>query len=270
MSSLHSPNVKIDSRNALQFREIHFETLPSTNSWLRVAALTGKVEIGTVVIADHQTAGRGRLGRVWNSELGHGLTFSILFKPNLPPDKLTLFSLIAALVVKDGLEEYLTLNGLPHLTLGLRWPNDVMVENRKLAGILCEAGSDPDGNRFVVVGIGINVNQNEFDFPAELRTPASSLYLLTGMVEDPKRILPHVLRGFEEISIRLTREGSVWVSEEWFLKSGIAGRLVEVGDERGSRISGYARQLTADGALVIETSGGLKIIRSGDLTLVNR
>ena len=253
-------------RIAPRFRLIEFESLPSTNTWLKEAALQGTVEAGTVVVVHHQTAGKGRLGRSWNSEAGQGLTFSLLLKPVLPPDKITLISLMTALAVKSGLEEYFNALGQVH-RLGLRWPNDVMAGGRKLAGLLCETGTGADGSRFVVAGIGINVNQSEIDFPVGLRTPASSLYLLTSVVEDPRRILPYVLGGFDEACSRLEREGGSWIPAAWFEESGIAGSQVAVTDERGGRVVGSASSLTADGALVLDTLDGLRIIRSGDLTM---
>jgi BirA family transcriptional regulator, biotin operon repressor / biotin---[acetyl-CoA-carboxylase] ligase len=247
----------------IQFSEIHFDSLPSTNSWLREAAQNGRTVEGSVVVAGHQSAGRGRMGRSWNSEPGTGLLFSFLLYPPLPVDILPLMSLFASLSVTAGLEDYLAGHGISNEGLSLR--NDVLYKGRKLCGILCEGGVDESGRRFLITGVGINVNQVESDFPPRLRTPAISLYQITYKVEDPHSVLSKILPAIAEHYARLCAEGETWITKEWLAQSALEGRRIEVEEETG-KVAGVVLGLTKEGALIIQDdAGGVRVIRSGDM-----
>jgi BirA family biotin operon repressor/biotin-[acetyl-CoA-carboxylase] ligase len=141
---------------------------------------------GTVVATDHQTAGRGRLGRVWEDKPGTSLLFSVLLRPAVPSDRLPELSLVAAEGVADALRD---LTGLP---ASVKDPNDVLIEGRKVAGVLGEAS---EGR--VVLGIGVNVHQTAAELPPETRLPATSLAIETGSEVDRGDLLVVVLERLE-------------------------------------------------------------------------
>jgi BirA family biotin operon repressor/biotin-[acetyl-CoA-carboxylase] ligase len=141
---------------------------------------------GTVVATNHQTAGRGRLGRVWEDVPGTSLLFSVLLRPDVPPDRLPELSVLAAEAVSEAVRE---LTGLP---AAVKHPNDVLIEDRKMAGVLGEAG---EGR--VILGIGVNVAQTAEQLPPETRLPATSLALETGSEADRAELLAAILERFE-------------------------------------------------------------------------
>jgi len=228
-------------------RRVHCHAeLDSTNAEaLRLAA--DDAPEGTVVVADSQTAGRGRLGRSWWSEPGTALLASWLIRPALEPERLPLLSLVAgvaaarAATVAGGIE------------VKLKWPNDLVVADRKLGGILSES----DGAGAVVIGVGVNVRQA--DFPNELRDSATSIVASGGGVPARAWLLSAVLSAF----------GARMVSPEDALADYRAacdtiGRRVRVERAEGS-IDGTAVDLTDRGALIVETASGLEVVAAGDV-----
>ena len=167
---------------------IHF---PSVDTTMRVAhecARDGCAE-GTIVTADLQTAGRGRLGRTWISEPGLGLYLSVVLRPKCRPDAAPILTLVAGLAVKEALEE------VTDLSCDIRWPNDILIRERKCCGILVEMETNRSRVDYVVVGIGINLNHMEF--PPELRTTATSLRMETGRQWTSESVLQPLLRSLE-------------------------------------------------------------------------
>jgi BirA family transcriptional regulator, biotin operon repressor / biotin---[acetyl-CoA-carboxylase] ligase len=148
-----------------------FDTLSSSNDEALECARTGAPH-GTVIVALHQTAGRGRQGRVWASPSGDSLCLSVLLRA---PSPIPTF-----LTMKAGLAVHRSLTALTGLPLHIKWPNDILWESKKLCGILCEGGLHAQHGHFMVIGIGINLNQERTNFPTELRDSATSLRLLTG------------------------------------------------------------------------------------------
>ena len=145
-----------------------FDEIDSTNSYVKRIALEGAPN-GTVVLADAQTAGRGRMNRTFQSPKGRGIYLTVLLRPELPPERLLPVTALAGVAVCDAVE------ALCGVRPGLKWPNDPVLAGRKLCGILTELGTDPAGGLYLALGIGINVLQTEEDFPPELRTMAGSL-----------------------------------------------------------------------------------------------
>ena len=149
------------------------ESVPSTQKIAHSLAQEGAVE-GTTVVADEQTEGRGRLLRSWHSPKGTGIWMSIILKPQLPPQKAPQFTLIAAVAVVQAIEE------VCGLSPEIKWPNDILLNGRKVTGILTELQAEADKINSIIIGIGMNVNQKAEDFPEELRTIATSLSLEKG------------------------------------------------------------------------------------------
>ena len=191
------------------------DVLPSTNSLLKAEAEMGLAQEGAVIVAEHQTAGRGRFDRQWESPPGKGLLFSILLSPDLKSDRMQLIGLMASLGVVDGVEELINAECPPSASnhnsssvhLQLKWPNDILVDGKKLCGILCETSCDPDGRRFVVAGIGLNVNQSEDDFPPWLRRTANSLYIITKQTQPREKLLGLILSYIDLYYRKTVREG---------------------------------------------------------------
>lgn len=164
----------------------HAAEMDSTNEWAKRLAEEGAPDL-TVCLADEQTAGKGRLGRVWKSPAGTSVSMSVLLRPSVRPEHLSMLTLVMGMAAADGLGKIM---GLP---VGIKWPNDVVIHGKKLCGILTETASD---GSWVVIGIGINVNMT--DFPEELRSKASSIRLETGREESLPRTAAVVLNEFRD------------------------------------------------------------------------
>ena len=168
----------------------HFETLDSTNDLAKELAAQGAPE-GTVVVAETQTGGRGRLGREWNSPPGVGLYVSLVLRPMLPPMELPQITLTTAVAVVRAVRR------VTGVAPGIKWPNDLLLNGKKLGGILTEMETESDRIRHVVVGLGLNVNNPAF--PPELAATATSLALATGRAFSRVQLLQAWLEEFEEL-----------------------------------------------------------------------
>lgn len=205
---------------------------------------------GTVVVADTQTAGRGRRGRTWHDEPGDSLLMSVIVRSALSVADLPKLSLAAALAVAEAVE---ATTGLP---ARLKWPNDVLVNGRKLAGILLESRivAEP----LVVAGIGINLRQRSF--PEALAPAATSVDLEAGCAVGREALLEAVLDAFDRWRIRLERDGFAPLRERWLELADTIGREVTVGAH-----AGVAVDLAWDGALVLREADGLRHIVAGEV-----
>lgn len=237
-----------------------FEVVDSTNRVARDAARSGAAE-GTVVIADAQTRGRGRLGREWVSPPQRNLYVSVVLRPDLDADRLSLLSIMAGVAACDAVREW-----DPRALL--KWPNDVLVEDRKIAGILTEAEQSERGKWSVILGIGVNLNSCEGDFPPELRGKAASLRMSTGEIIDRARFAACLLQRLELEYDRLRREGGAATRAAWWERSMVAGRSLTVAGLAGT-LTGKALGLDEDGALRLQLDGGAeRRVLAGDVTVV--
>ena len=251
---------------------IRIRVLPvvtSTNDLLRIEAEDCLATEGDILVAEHQTTGRARLDRSWESPPGKSLLFSMLLYPKIPSGYLQLIGLMASLGVLDGLSDYLQ-RDIQHperyiRSIRLKWPNDIMAGKRKLCGILSDGGIDKTGRSFTVVGIGINVNQSLVDFPVQLRSIATSLYIMTGIEHSRTRLLKAVVASFEGYYNRLTGEGSNWIAPDWLERAGIKGRRIEI-KQNGESITGICVGLNEDGAMQLQIQDGqVRVIYCGDV-----
>ncbi len=234
--------------------------IDSTNDLLKAEAEDSISDEGDIIIAEHQTAGRGRIDRQWESPPGKSLLLSILLKPEIPSEKLQLAGLMISLGVLDGLNDYLECE-----SIRLKWPNDLIAGGRKLCGILSDAGVDKTGRNFVVAGIGINVNQTPTDFTEPLQDTATSLYIMTGNQHSRSAVLKLVIARIDEYYRRLKAEGSNWIASAWLEQAGISGREIEIKENNGN-IRGVCKGLNEDGALLLELPDGVvRMIYSGDV-----
>ena len=227
------------------------DTIGSTNVFLKGLAQKGASE-GTVVIADEQSAGLGRLGREWFSKKGENLLFSVLLRPELPPSKLFILTMIFALAGIDAVKDISGLNTM------IKWPNDIYIGEKKLGGILTEFSVVQGVVQHLVLGMGLNVNWN----PSTERTllyPTSSLFAESQERVSREEILVNLLRRLEISYYEVGRdmERTEGFYEKWNKKSLILGKIVVI--ETGKEcIEGKAAGIDRDGALTLITAGGDK------------
>ena len=209
---------------------------------------------GSVVWADRQVAGRGRLGRRWHSPRGAGLYFSIILKEPLA-QPLPLYGLATALGLAEVLEK------VTNLTFNVKWPNDVLLRGRKVAGILLEALSSA-----LIIGIGVNVTTKRENFPPEIRDKATSIYEETGLSFSRAKILRKVLEHLEKIYDQLLEKGFEAIREQWMKKDITYGTRVVL-KRADQMITGLALGPAPDGTLHLKTQEKIEKITSGEILL---
>jgi BirA family biotin operon repressor/biotin-[acetyl-CoA-carboxylase] ligase len=232
-----------------------------TDSTQRVARdlARGGAEEGTVVVAEAQTAGRGRLGRSWHSPSGVNVYASIVLRPPLPPARVPQLALVAGLAVAEAVERTASVRAQ------LKWPNDVIVDDRKLAGILTEMDAEVERVQHVVVGIGINVNVDAF--PDELRDRATSLRHATGAPVARAPLLAALLAALEARYDRFVEGGFAPLRGPWQARSWLDGKEVRVAAPEG-QLTGRVLGLDDDGALRIAAADGtVQRVVAGEVTL---
>jgi BirA family biotin operon repressor/biotin-[acetyl-CoA-carboxylase] ligase len=234
----------------------HFETLPSTNDLAKELAASQAPE-GTLVVAEGQSRGRGRLGREWSSPPGAGLYVSVLLRPPLPPSDLPQITLTAAVAVVRALKR------ATGVAPGIKWPNDLILAGKKLGGILTEMETESDQIRHLVLGLGLNVNNREF--PAEIRDLATSLALVTGRSFSRLAILKAWLEELESLYQLFLGREFARILAEWKEYTVTLGQFVRV-RQGPVEISGQALEVAPDGALLIETrTGEIVRVTSGEI-----
>ncbi len=233
----------------------------STNTRLLEMGRRGS-EPGIVVFAERQTGGRGRLGRHWASEQGKGLWFSLLLRPALPPVEWTRLTVWAAVAVAQAIEKH------TGILTRIKWPNDILIENRKIVGILMESvlSCHPGGNH-LVAGIGVNVNHQIDDFPEELRERAGSLALALGKPLDRMDLAAQILIELDAL-LPSAHSNFERIIDEANHRSFLKGRRVTV-EADGRRIQGLAGNMDPRGNLeIILDTGETTQIFSGEVTVV--
>jgi BirA family biotin operon repressor/biotin-[acetyl-CoA-carboxylase] ligase len=240
-------------------RKIHaFPTADSTNTVAFRLALNGASE-GEVVVVESQTSGKGRMGRMWESPSGVNIYLSIILRPSFPPSKIPLITLMTAVACAEGIEE--ATGVLP----SIKWPNDLLVDDKKVGGILTEADMEMDRINFVIVGIGINVNMPRSAFPPSIRDTATSLQDALGTQVSRVPLIQALLRKFEVWYTRFKEGRGEAIKRRWEELSQIRGKKVSV-DFMGEMVQGQALEIDADGALLVQEAGGkVKRIVAGDV-----
>jgi BirA family biotin operon repressor/biotin-[acetyl-CoA-carboxylase] ligase len=235
-----------------------FNLIDSTNTYAK-SLIKENGPHGTVVLAEEQSAGRGRMQRNWSAEKGKNLLFSIVLYPDFGFEKISLLPFAASLAVADAID---SVNGLSSTC---KWPNDVLINGKKVCGMLLEAVSGGEMIEKVVLGIGINVNQVEF--PEELRHKATSLSLESGIDVDRIRLLQSVLEECEHRYEQLAQFPPMQLLNEWKLKALLFGKKITVLESEFS-YNATAIDLAEDGSLIIKTEDGTtKSIFAGDVSL---
>lgn len=241
-------------------QEIHYFThIDSTNNEAKKLAFAGAAE-GTLVVSEAQNSGRGRLSRGWFSPEQLGIWLSVVLRPPFSPQDAPKCTLLAAVAITRAI------GSVCQVTCGIKWPNDILYEGRKLVGILTEMSAEMDAINHIIIGMGINVNMSGSDFPPELRPIATSLAEITGQPVSRLKLLTAVLMELEELYQAAVKCGFTEVLNEWRKYSVTLGQTVDItGINR--QYSGLAVDIDEDGALLVETATGIQKVLAGDVSL---
>ncbi|NLJ99302.1 MAG: biotin--[acetyl-CoA-carboxylase] ligase [Tissierellia bacterium] len=241
-------------------RNIHyFNSLSSTNTKAKGIAIQAKE--GTIIVAEEQIRGKGRLGRSWTSPKGKGIWMSIILKPRVDPAKVAKITLIGAAAVNQGLKDI----GIKSY---IKWPNDIIIDGKKVCGILTEMSCELNMINYVIMGIGINVNLGREDFDDELIDKATSLKEVVGEEIDRKKLLAYVLNHFEELYIPFKESGdiskTIQVCRRESILIGKEVRIINGDTEKSGKVLG----IDNEGQLIVEHGdGSIEELFSGEVSI---
>ncbi len=240
--------------------EIHsYKTVASTNELAKRLADSGAPE-GTLVISERQTRGRGRHGRSWHSPSGVGLYFTLILRPDLDFERMPALPLVAGLALCRVLDKYAGQEAR------IKWPNDCLLQGKKVAGILVELSGEIDRVNYAVLGIGVNINHKSADFPSRIRSAATSMAIVTGQKIDRTAFLRDLLYEFEKSYSNFQRYGLRFLGPELVRRSAVLGKKVNVTFGK-KKISGTAVGFDQNGALRLQTGDGVQTFAAGEVTL---
>lgn len=238
----------------------YYESIESTNKLAKEIA-QNKGTQGTVIISEEQTQGRGRLGRSWTSPKGKGVWMSIVVKPEIDPIDASKITQITAASVYSALSEM-------KIETQIKWPNDIILNDKKVCGILTEMSSEMMQINYMVVGIGINVNLDLENIPQDIREKATSLKIETGQEIDRKELIGRILNKFEYFYDLFVKQGDI--SEAIYIcreKSILLGKKIRV-IERKQELQREAVDLTENGELIVRDEfGNTSIVISGEVSV---
>ncbi|WP_083413085.1 biotin--[acetyl-CoA-carboxylase] ligase [Bacillus massilinigeriensis] len=242
-------------------RTIHYEeSVESTQKIAHRLAAEGAPE-GTLIVADEQTMGRGRLGRKWHSPKYTGIWTSLILRPDLPPAKAPQLTLIAAVAAVQAIED------VTELTSQIKWPNDILIGKKKVTGILTELQAESDRINAIIIGIGMNVNQRVTDFPPELFETATSLSIEKGEDTSRASLIQALLLRFENLYDIYLSQGFLPIKLLWESYAISIGQRIIARTLTGD-YKGIAQGITDDGVLKLEEEdGNIRQIYSADILL---
>ena len=237
-------------------------TVDSTNDLAMSLAAKEGITPGTVIIADRQMQGKGRLGRRWHSPGGSNIYMSLVLSPELAPRDGTMLTVLAAVAAARAIQK------AGNIPVTIKWPNDLVIADKKLGGILTEVRADPDRINLAVIGIGINVNMRPADFSEELRGIATSVRAAAGHAVARNDIIIQLLREFEQWHAVLATEGKKPLLHAWRKSSSTLGRKVRI-TFGNKTVSGIAEDIDDNGMLLLKMpSGECRNISAGDITFL--
>ncbi|MCF8054578.1 MAG: biotin--[acetyl-CoA-carboxylase] ligase [Deltaproteobacteria bacterium] len=237
-----------------------YATLPSTNALAYQQALSGAAE-GTVILSETQTAGKGRLGRTWFSPAKTNIYASLILRPNIHPQYASQIPLFIGIAVQQAISSHIP-------SAKLKWPNDILVGERKICGILCEMRAQAEKVDFVVVGMGINVNQTKEDLEETIGSIATSILMETGLTVAREELLKKVLARVAELYYRYQRFGFAPLKGEWLSLSNMEGKMVAVA-MKDVMVKGRVVGIDDSGSLICRgISDELIVISAGDATII--
>lgn len=240
---------------------LFYESIDSTNTVANLLAEEGKAE-GTVILAETQRKGRGRLGRSWVSPPFVNVYMSIILRPKIELKDITLITIIASIACIKALRKFSDLN------ITVKWPNDLIVSNKKIGGILTEVHIAEKRLKYAVTGIGLNINMDSDEFPSEIKDIATSLKIETGRIYSRTKILIEILNEIDIWYIILKEMKRKEILEEWKLLSSTLGREVVISTGKET-LKGLAESINDEGMLILRLpSGEKRVICSGDLSIL--
>ena len=250
-------NTNYIGKNLYIYHEVN-----STNTVAKFLSQTG-VENGSIVISEKQTGARGRSGKSWESPLG-GVWLSIILRPDVDHSKIPLITLATGVAVAKTLERIGIKNS------EIKWPNDIMINDKKVCGILTEAVTNFNTIETVIIGVGIDANLNIEDFPEELQAGTTTLENEIGRKGDENLLIKIFLEEFEKISELFNHEGYEEILKEWRKRSYTIGKIVEVRKPFNKYYDAYVLGISREGALVVEKiDGTLEKVISGECIIKN-
>ncbi|MCU0652074.1 MAG: biotin--[acetyl-CoA-carboxylase] ligase [Candidatus Omnitrophica bacterium] len=232
-----------------------FDAVPSTNDVALNMGIEGAPE-GTVVVAETQTKGKGRLGRSWSSPKHKGIYFSLILRPKISPAQSPVITLLVSSSICEAIKEVCGVEAK------IKWPNDILLQNKKLGGILTEISAETDRVHFLVIGVGLNVNNEK-----NLSLPqAISLKEVTQEHVSRLNLMQEILRRIEQDYLTFQKEGSSAVINRWREYNSTLGKRVKVTSDNG-HLEGIAVDIDSDGGLLIRNDAGLiRKVMAGDVT----
>ncbi|MEO7300681.1 MAG: biotin--[acetyl-CoA-carboxylase] ligase [Verrucomicrobiota bacterium] len=258
---LHADDLRSRLKTKVVGRDIRvFQETTSTNDVVEKLARDG-VKEGVVVFAESQTKGRGRLGRKWVSPSGKGLWFSILLRPDLRPQAATQLTVAAAIALARAIRSQ------TNLVPEIKWPNDILIRGKKVAGILTELSAELDHVKYLILGIGVDVNLKAGEFPLDVRKLATSLKIETARMINRAELAAAILTELDSDYARIGEGQFESVGNEWEENCTTIGNnvTIRIGDRS---VQGRAESLDSDGALLVRTQHGrLERIIGGDVTV---
>ncbi|MFB9329613.1 biotin--[acetyl-CoA-carboxylase] ligase [Paenibacillus aurantiacus] len=228
-----------------------FETTDSTQNIAHKLAEEGAEE-GTLVIAEQQTSGRGRMGRAWVSPAGKGIYMSMVLRPSLPLQFAPQLTLLAAVALCRALKE------LVPVEIGIKWPNDLLINGKKISGILLESSAEDERIRHVIMGIGISVNLTIEDYPSELAEIATSLRIASGEIVDRASVVGAFVKQFEHLYRLYLKEGFATIQSLWEALSVTLHKPAKLMTP-GGVVEGVPVALTESGALLVRLADGSEL-----------
>lgn len=260
---------KVDAASIASFlstkrfgHDIHYvEQCDSTQIIAHELAQNGAVD-GTVVIAESQAKGKGRMSRPWESTKGKGIWMTVIIKPDVPPHQAPQFTLVAAVSIVNAIKSL-----CKNFTPIIKWPNDILINGRKCTGILTEMIAEVDRVQALLIGIGINVNQERSDFPDELQSIATSLSIEEGAPLNRAQLAAAILHYLEQYCDQYVAEGFAPIKKLWEEASGTIGKQIKA-TTLTETIEGKAIGITEEGVLEVQVSNGqIKKIYSADIEI---
>ncbi len=245
----------------------YHDIIGSTNNAADDAGRAGK-KSGYLVVADRQDNGRGSRGRNWISPAGHNIFMSVMVRPKISIDKVSGLTLVMAIAVSKAVEDILDSFSYKDKKPGIKWPNDVVLNNRKICGILTELHMEDDGGYYVVIGVGINVNQPAELFSEEIKDMAGSIFSETGIKTDRSRLIALCMKHFEECYEKYVSTSDLSLLKESYEKRLLnKNKEVRVLDPLGE-FQAVALGINEEGCLMVKTAGGdIKSINAGEVSI---
>jgi len=237
---------------------IHRDIVDSTNIVAFKLALTGEEE-GTCVVAESQEKGKGRMGRKWCSPIGKNIYMSVIVRPPIHPSVVYPITFLSSLAVYDTVKE------LTGEDPTLKWPNDVLLNGKKICGTLLELSTEADMVRFVIIGIGLNINMEPGEIEEEIRNKASSLAMETKKIYERAFLCGMLLSALEKYYLLFRQKGEEEICRVWEERAAIRGKYMEI-TQMGESYKGICEGVDKDGAILLSMDGRTRKIIAGDVS----